>query len=43
MWGCVFAAFGMGFLVGMWVEAGFLAHCIGFGLLACGVMQLCKK
>jgi hypothetical protein len=41
--GCLFAAFGFGFLIGMWVEGGFLAHCIGFGMLIFGISQVCKK
>lgn len=43
MWGYLCPAFGLGLLVGMWIESGFWAHCIGFGLLFYGVSQLCKK
>ena len=42
-WGCACAAFGFGFLIGMWVEGGFLSHCIGFGLLICGLSQICRR
>lgn len=39
--GCVLLAFGLGLLFGIWLEGGFILHCIGFGLmfLGCGVMR----
>lgn len=39
LFGCVLLAFGIGLLIGLWIEGGFLAHCFGFGLivLGCGV------
>lgn len=41
LWGCVLLAFGIGVLIGLWIESGFLAHCFGFGLiiLGCGVAK----
>jgi len=43
VWGYLFAAFGFGLLIGMWIEGGFLAHCFGFGMLFYGVSHLCRK
>jgi len=37
MWGCALVAFGLGLLVGMWIEGGFLAHCLGFGIIFFGI------
>lgn len=34
--GCVVLAFGLGILVGLWLEGGFIAHCLGFGLIVLG-------
>lgn len=41
LWGCVLAAFGLGLLIGSWVDGGFLFHCFGFGLifLGCGMLR----
>ena len=41
LWGCVLLAFGLGVLIGLWIESGFLAHCFGFSLiiLGCGVVR----
>ena len=41
--GWIILAFGVGFLFGLWVEGSFLAHCIGFGLLMIGGLNLCRK
>ena len=35
--------FGIGLLIGLWVNCGFLAHCIGFGCVICGCCLLKKK
>lgn len=35
-WGGLIGAFGLGVLIGIWIEGGFLAHCFGFGLIICG-------
>lgn len=43
IWACLLAAFGLGLLIGMWVEGGFMTHCIAFGLLVFGISQMCKK
>ena len=37
------AAFGLGLLVGMWIEGGFLSHCFGLCLFVLGVGTLLKK
>jgi len=41
LWGLVSIAFGLGLLIGMWLEGGFIAHCFGFGLilLGCGLFR----
>jgi len=36
LWGGLMLAFGVGVLVGLWLEGGFLAHCFGFGLVIIG-------
>ena len=36
LWGSILLAFGIGVLVGMWIEGGFFTYCFGFGLIACG-------
>ena len=43
LWGFLFMAFGLGLLIGLWIEAGFLAHCFGFGLIVCGCSVIRKK
>lgn len=44
LWGCALIAFGIGVLIGLWVEGGFLAHCLGFGVIVigCSVMRKIK-
>ena len=34
--GCAAFAFGLGLLIGIWVDGGFWAHCFGFALLCAG-------
>lgn len=41
-WGGVLTAFGLGVLMGIWIESGFLAHCFGFALII-GGLCVCKK
>lgn len=36
-------AFGVGLLLGIWIEGGFLAHCFGFGVVIVGCCLLKKK
>ncbi len=36
LWGAVMAAFGLGFLLGMWVTGGFFCHFMGFGAIVIG-------
>ena len=40
LWGSVLLAFGLGVLVGLWVDGGFFAHCFGGAiiLIGCGVI-----
>ncbi len=42
LWGCAMLTFGLGLLIGIWLEGGFLAHCFGFGIifLGCGVFRM---
>jgi hypothetical protein len=42
-WSCVEIAFGFGMLLGIWIGGGFLAHCVGFGLMGMGICGLMKK
>ena len=42
-WGGVIAAFGLGVLIGLWIESGFLAHCFGLALIICGFCVGRKK
>ncbi len=43
LWGCALLALGAGILIGLWLESGFLAHCLGFGLLLIGFSSASKK
>ena len=43
LWGCVMMAFGLGILIGTWLEGGFLCHCFGFGVIVVGVGVMKKK
>lgn len=43
LWGCVLLAFGLGVLIGLWIESGFLAHCFGFALIVLGIGVAKKK
>lgn len=42
LWGWLLCAFGVGVLVGLWLEGGFWAHCFGFGMIVLGVAILRK-
>ena len=37
LWGCVLIAFGVGVLLGAWLEGGFLCNCFGIGIAVLGV------
>lgn len=41
--GCVLAAFGLGILVGLWLEGGFFCFCIGVAMVAVGLMVMRRK
>lgn len=43
LWGCILLAFGLGVLVGLWIEAGFFAHCFGFALIILGGCVVRKR
>lgn len=43
LFGCALMAFGLGLLIGAWLESGFLCHCFGFGLLVLGLLTVRKK
>ena len=43
LWGCMLLAFGLGMLVGLWIEGGFIAHCFGFGFIILGLSVGRKK
>lgn len=43
LWGCMLLAFGLGMLVGLWIEGGFIAHCFGFGFIILGCSVGRKK
>jgi len=43
LWGCTLLAFGLGVLVGLWIESGFLAHCFGFAMIILGWCIARKK
>ena len=42
LWGCVLMAFGLGILVGTWLDGGFLCHCFCVAVIAIGG-SMCKK
>ena len=43
LFGCAMIAFGLGVLIGTWLESGFLCHCMGLATLVFGVCVLRKK
>lgn len=43
LFGCAFLAFGLGLLIGIWIEGGFLAHCFGFFMIFSGCCLWKKK
>lgn len=43
LWGFIMMAFGLGLLIGLWLEGGFFCGCIGFGLMILGACVLRKK
>ncbi len=34
--GCILLAFGLGVLIGIWINGGFFAHCFGVGMMVLG-------
>ncbi len=42
LWGCALIAFGLGLLVGTWLESGLFCHLLGFFVLFSGV-AVCRK
>lgn len=43
LWGCALIAFGLGVLVGLWLEGGFFSHCFGFGVIFFGFSMLHRR
>lgn len=43
LWGCVLMAFGLGVLVGLWLEKGFVCGCLGLGLMIFGFCVMKRK
>lgn len=43
LWGCALAAFGAGLLIGIRLESGFFAGCLGLVAVACGILILQKR
>ncbi len=41
--GCALLTFGLGVLIGTWLESGFICHVLGFGLLLAGACIAGKK
>lgn len=41
--GIAVLTFGIGMLIGLWVDSSFLAHCCGFGFVFCGCGMMRKK
>ena len=37
LWGSVLIAFGVGILVGNWLEGGFLCNCFAIGIMLVGI------
>ena len=43
LWGLAVLAFGLGLVVGSWLEPVFIRKCCGIGLMAVGVLIVQKK
>lgn len=43
LWGLLTIAFGLGILVGLWLESGFFPYCIALGLLFLGYNIVRRK
>ncbi len=43
LWGLLQIAFGIGLLIGLWIEAGFLSHCFGFGMIILGCVVVKRR
>ena len=42
LWGCILIAFGLGILVGTWLEGGFFCSCFALGLAILGLCTMRK-
>jgi len=43
LWGCVLMAFGLGVLIGSWIDGGFLPGCFSFGIIVLGAGVMRRK
>ena len=43
LWGWILVAFGLGVLVGIWLDGGFLCHCFCIGVIIIGGGVMKKK
>lgn len=43
LWGSIFIAFGLGVLVGLWLEGGFFCFCFGLFMMVLGYCALKNK
>jgi len=43
LWGCALIAFGLGLLIGTWLDGGFLTNCFGFALIVVGFGMMKKN
>ena len=43
LWCYICIAFGVGLLVGLWLEGGFFAHCFGIGMILLGPCLMRKN
>jgi len=43
LWGCSLMAFGLGVLIGLWLEGGFFCGCFAVGMLILGFCVCNKK
>lgn len=43
LWAWAAIAFGLGVLLSVWIESGFIRCCIGFAAVALGIMVMQKK
>ena len=43
LWGCTLLAFGIGVLIGTWMQSGFVCHLLGIGLILLGLGFVRRK